>query len=77
MPTQADLEALLDAVDSVLDDMGTEQRTSTCLHTKAKLRAAIEPFIEYGNDDAIINHESEAFYMPLHVAQRIIAEVDG
>lgn len=60
------IAALIDAMDSVLDDMGHTGQ-SVCMHTKAKARIAFEPFIE---------PECVEFVMSLDEAKQIVKECD-
>jgi len=62
------IAALVDAMDSVLDDMGTYQGQSVCLHTKAKARVAFEPFLD---------PECVGFVMSLDEATQIITDTDA
>lgn len=62
--TPEQIAALIDAMDSMLDDMGKD-RQSVCLHTKAKARVAFEPFLD---------PECIEFVMPLDEAKRIVED---
>lgn len=68
VPTQKQVEALADAMSSMLDDMGKDTQ-SVCLYTKAKARIAYEPFMAMMED-------GPEFYMPLVEAERIVKECD-
>lgn len=57
-------EALADAMNQVLDDMGKTGQ-SVCLYTKAKARIAWEPFRD---------HTADEYIMTLEDAQEIIKE---
>lgn len=61
MPTQQQIDALVDAMDQLLDDMGVEGQ-SVCLAAKAQARIAFEPFMM---------PEMATFYMSLAEANRI------
>ena len=67
LQTADEIEALADAMDQLLDDMGPKGQ-SVCLYAKAKARIAFEPFLD---------PECRDFILPLDVAHQIIAEVDG
>lgn len=45
MPTPEQVDALVDAVEQLLDDMG-KGGVCVCLHAKAKARIAFEPFCD-------------------------------
>lgn len=66
-PRRESIAALIDAMDSVLDDMG-KNGLSVCLYTKAQARIALEPFL---------SPESAEFIMPLSEAERIVKETDN
>lgn len=68
LQTRTEIEALADAMDQLLDDMGKEGQ-SVCLNAKAKARLAFEPFRD--PDDA------GEFMMSLDDATRIVAECDS
>lgn len=63
-PTIADVNELIEAMEQLLDDMGTTG-TSVCLYAKAKARIAFEPFMD---------EDAAEFFMPLSEAQRIVRE---
>lgn len=65
VPTQKEIDALVAAMDQLLDDMGTEG-CCVCPAGKAQARVAFEPFIT-------AEHARE-YYMPLFVAQLILSE---
>lgn len=48
MATQEAIDALVDAIGQLLDDMGADG-TSVCLLAKAKARVAYEPFCDYAD----------------------------
>lgn len=65
--TPEQIAALIEAMDSLLDDMGHDGQ-SVCLYTKAQARVAFEPFLD---------PESAEFIMPLDEAERIVRECDA
>lgn len=64
---QDEINALIDAMDQLLDDMG-ENGLSVCKLAKAKARIAFEPFRD-------LDEHSEAI-MSLDVAKAIVAVCD-
>lgn len=65
MASQAQIDALVSAMEQLLDDMGTGRGTNVCMAAKAAARIAFEPFREADAD----------FYMPLDEAQRIVTMI--
>lgn len=63
MANLADMDALIEAMDQLLDDMGKDG-LCVCLQAKAQARIAFEPFMEKNIAE---------FYMPLAEAQRVVA----
>lgn len=61
-----DIDALVEAMDQLLDDMGRDG-TSVCLAAKARARVAFQPFMSL---------DAAHIYMPLDEAKRILAEAD-
>jgi hypothetical protein len=68
MYTHAELEALVEAMFQLLDDMGPNSSCSVCLAAKAQARVAFEPFAK--PDDA-------EWIMPLDAAKLILKEVES
>lgn len=68
MPTEAEVQALAEAMDQLLDDMGITG-TSVCVAAKAQARVAYEPFRD--------KSEADERLMPLDVAQQVLRECDG
>lgn len=66
MPTQKEIDALVAAMDQLLDDMGKDS-CCVCPAAKAQARVAFEPFITE-------DHASE-YYMPLIEAQLVLSEM--
>lgn len=66
--TTEDVEALVAAMDQLLDDMGMAGQ-SVCLAAKAQARVALQPFLE--------KNDTAEWLMPLDMAQRILEECDG
>lgn len=60
------INALVDTLVQILDDMGQGQDCCTCLATKAQARIAVEPFIR---------PDEKEFLMPLSEAQEIMRSV--
>lgn len=48
MATQEDIDALVEAMAQLLDDMGADGNC-VCLHAKARARIAYEPFCDHGD----------------------------
>lgn len=69
MATQAEVDALVDAMDQLLDDMGMAG-TSVCLAAKAQARVAIEPFLKERGD-------AGEWLMSFADAQQVLKECDG
>lgn len=67
MATPEQIKRLVDAMEQLLDDMGTSGQ-SVCLAAKAQARVAYEPFVD---------EEVREFYMALADAERVLKECDG
>lgn len=65
-PSDKEVQALIDAMDQLLDDMGIGGQ-SVCLAAKAQARIAFEPFLD---------SDCTPYIMPLEVARQIIIECD-
>lgn len=63
-PTNEQINALIEAMDQLLDDMGIDGR-SVCLFAKAQARVAFEPFLD---------RECVEYVMPLEEALKVLAE---
>ena len=63
-PSDDQIKALVDAMDQLLDDMGADG-LGVCLYAKAQARIAYDPWC---------HPDSEMFFMPLHEAQKIVAD---
>lgn len=61
-----EIEALAEAMDQLLDDMGPNGQ-SVCLGSKAQARIAFEPFLD---------PECREFIMPLEEAKRVMDDVN-
>lgn len=68
MPTEQEVQALVEAMDQLLDDMGVAG-TNVCVAAKAQARVAWEPFRD--KDDPV------HCLMALEEAKRILKECDG
>jgi hypothetical protein len=68
MPTEQEVQALADAMDQLLDDMGLAG-ACVCMAAKAQARVAYEPFRDKSDDGD--------WLMPLEDAKRILKECDG
>lgn len=68
MPTPEQVAALAEAMDQLLDDMGTDGQ-SVCRAAKAQARIAFEPFRDPDDDGR--------FMMSVAEAERIVAEIEG
>jgi hypothetical protein len=64
------VKSLVDAAISVLDDMDKDGKCC-CLYAKAKLRVAVEPFL-----DPIDHKYYDQFFMSFAAAQEVINECD-
>ncbi|SHJ71124.1 hypothetical protein SAMN05444159_1289 [Bradyrhizobium lablabi] len=65
-PSEAQVAALVEAMDQLLDDMGPNGQ-SVCLAAKAQARIAFDPFLD---------PECVEFIMPLEQAKRVILECE-
>jgi hypothetical protein len=68
MPTEEQVQALAEAMDQILDDMGLAG-SCVCMAAKAQARIAYEPFRD--------KSEPADWLMPLEDANRILKESDG
>ena len=71
-PNQDQIDALISSVWQVLDDMGNGKGTACCMHAKAQLRQAYEPF----NQALPADERADEDLMSMTDANKIIKDVE-